>query len=241
MLSDRRQIILRALIEEYIENAVPVGSRTIADNYDLSISSATIRNDLSALEMSGYLTQPHTSAGRIPTDAGYREFVDEILSEHDYEQDNNEYSETISKIRNSASEIDEMLAKISSEIANLTDCLALVCPAYDSNYHIEKRGITKLMQQPEFESSEKLLPIMEILEDDSILFKVVEEGAEKGEVRVRIGRENKRDNLRSTSIVSGTFGSGADVGIVAVIGPTRMNYCDVIRAVYAAQSMLNNL
>lgn len=241
MLSDRRHIILRVLIENYIENAVPVGSRTIADTYDLSISSATIRNDLSALEMLGYLTQPHTSAGRIPTDAGYREFVDEILSDENALVNKTEYSETISKIRKSASEIDDMLAKISNEIANLTDCLALVCPAYDSNCHIEKRGITKLMQQPEFESSEQLLPVMEILEDDSILFKVVEEGATDCKVRVRIGCENKEANLKGTSIVSGTFGSGSDAGIIAVIGPTRMNYSDVIRAVYAAQNMLSDL
>ena len=79
MLSSRRQRILCALIEEYVANACPVGSRTIAENHQLGVSSATIRNELSALEEAGYITQPHTSAGRVPTDAGYRTFVDELL------------------------------------------------------------------------------------------------------------------------------------------------------------------
>ncbi len=79
MLSDRRQIVLRALIEEYIARALPVGSRTLVERYNLGISSATVRNELSLLEEMGYLAQPHTSAGRIPTDFGYRAFVDELL------------------------------------------------------------------------------------------------------------------------------------------------------------------
>lgn len=82
MLSDRRQIVLRALIEEYIARALPVGSRTLVERYNLGISSATVRNELSLLEEMGYLAQPHTSAGRIPTDFGYRAFVDEIGRAH---------------------------------------------------------------------------------------------------------------------------------------------------------------
>ena len=72
--------MLQALIEEYIANAQPVGSRTLVDRYRLGVSSATVRNELSVLEDEGYLTSPHTSAGRVPTDAGYRAFVDDLLS-----------------------------------------------------------------------------------------------------------------------------------------------------------------
>ena len=79
MLSDRRRLVLRALIEEYIARALPVGSRTLVERYNLGISSATVRSELSFLEDMGYLTQPHTSAGRIPTDYGYRAFVDDLL------------------------------------------------------------------------------------------------------------------------------------------------------------------
>jgi len=75
-LDDRKASILRAIVEEYVETAQPVGSATIARSRDLGVSSATVRNDMTVLEREGYLVQPHTSAGRIPTDLGYRFFVD---------------------------------------------------------------------------------------------------------------------------------------------------------------------
>lgn len=79
-LSDRQRTILSVVVQEYVETAQPVGSRVIADKYGLGVSPATIRNDLATLEKAGLLTHPHTSAGRIPTDAGYRYFVRHLLS-----------------------------------------------------------------------------------------------------------------------------------------------------------------
>ena len=77
-LDQRSASILRAVIEEYVSTAVPVGSQSLVDRYSLGVSSATVRNILAALEINGLLTHPHTSAGRIPTDAGYRYFVESI-------------------------------------------------------------------------------------------------------------------------------------------------------------------
>ena len=79
MLDDRKTAILRAVVEEYIATAQPVGSAHIANNRDLAVSSATVRNEMAALEREGFLTHPHTSAGRIPTDKGYRFFVDNLV------------------------------------------------------------------------------------------------------------------------------------------------------------------
>ena len=78
MLGQRKVAVLRAVVEEYVRSGEPVGSETIAERSGLGVSSATIRNELSALEELGYLTHPHTSAGRIPTDAGYRKYVDSL-------------------------------------------------------------------------------------------------------------------------------------------------------------------
>ena len=75
-LDERQASVLRAIVEEYVETAQPVGSQTVARASDLGVSSATIRNDMTVLEREGYIAQPHTSAGRIPTDQGYRYFVD---------------------------------------------------------------------------------------------------------------------------------------------------------------------
>ena len=79
-MDERKQRILRVIIEDYVKSAEPVGSRTIAKNYDLGISPATVRNEMSDLEELGYLEQPHTSAGRITSAKGYRLYVDSMLS-----------------------------------------------------------------------------------------------------------------------------------------------------------------
>jgi heat-inducible transcriptional repressor len=82
-LSDRQQTILRLIIQQFIQNAIPVSSKSIAEDYKLGISSATVRNEMGTLEELGYLAQPHTSAGRVPTEAGYRYFVEKLMEQVD--------------------------------------------------------------------------------------------------------------------------------------------------------------
>src|SRR5438552_7554700 len=77
-LGERKSAVLRAVVEEYVRTGEPVGSETIAERYGLGVSPATIRNEMAALEELGYLMHPHTSAGRIPTDLGYRRYVDSL-------------------------------------------------------------------------------------------------------------------------------------------------------------------
>src|SRR3989475_5575263 len=79
-LGQRKAVVLHTVVEEYVRSGEPVGSETIADRTGLGVSSATIRNEMAALEELGYLTHPHTSAGRTPTDAGYRHYVDSLPS-----------------------------------------------------------------------------------------------------------------------------------------------------------------
>ena len=84
-LDERKQKILHAIIQNYLETGEPVGSRTISKYADLGLSSATIRNEMSDLEEMGYIIQPHTSAGRIPSDMGYRFYVDQLMKEKEQE------------------------------------------------------------------------------------------------------------------------------------------------------------
>ena len=86
-LDERKLKILKAIISNYLETGEPVGSRTISKYTDLNLSSATIRNEMADLEELGYIMQPHTSAGRIPTDAGYRLYVDRMMVEKDVEKE----------------------------------------------------------------------------------------------------------------------------------------------------------
>ena len=78
MLEDRKLDVLRAIVEDYVSTQEPVGSKALVERHNLGVSPATIRNDMAALEEQGYIAQPHTSAGRVPTDKGYRLFVDRL-------------------------------------------------------------------------------------------------------------------------------------------------------------------
>ena len=123
-MDERKQQILLAIIKDYIETAEPVGSRTISRRYKLGVSAATIRNEMADLEDMGFIEQPHTSAGRIPSDLGYRYYVDclmqrEQLSEEEEGAIRNSYED---KVR----EVGEVLNRTGRLLANLTNYTALV-------------------------------------------------------------------------------------------------------------------
>ena len=143
MLTDRRQRILRALIEEYVARALPVGSRTLTERYCLGVSSATVRNDLSALEEAGFIEQPHTSAGRIPTDAGYRAFVDELLASGEGAQEG-PYRDVAASLRAAAGELDGLLERTSEALTRLTDCLSIVGAPSVLASHIRQLSLISL-------------------------------------------------------------------------------------------------
>ena len=332
MLSDRRQIVLRALIEEYIARALPVGSRTIVERYNLGISSATVRNELSLLEEMGYLAQPHTSAGRIPTDFGYRAFVDELLSESD--PDNGE--DALSReLRESASDLDDLMDRTSQALARFTDCMTLLVPprilsvdirlvnlvlltpqrlltvivtedgqVFDRQMDLPRDysqdeigktqealnnilvgtslsstsgelplgasgvhddlfrmvmaeilaclkdqnaikahplGISHLLGKPEFSDSSCLMPVLEELEGDTMLLRVFNDAAASEEPVVRIGHENDSEALSSVSLIANRFGEAEHSGLILIVGPTRMDYSQVLKAVRAARNVLKDL
>ena len=335
MLSERRQKVLRALIEDYIEYALPVGSRTLTERHHLGVSPATVRNDLSALEDAGFIQQPHTSAGRVPTDAGYRTFVDELLLSGLAEEER-PHRDMVEELRSSASELDALMERTSAALARLTNCLSvvmapsvfagrihqitlvslsdwqaivivvaedgqvvnrtitfteevsadelagaqnllnrvlvgqsardvrrsldantvealsdplvqliidevIVCLGESDGNRAHSLGISSLLRQPEFSDAKALLPVMEVLEDDRVLLHTFDETAQEGgPVMVRIGHENPASELAGVSIVACPYGRGEADGIVAVIGPTRMNYASAIRAVRAAQCVLHD-
>lgn len=245
MLSDRRQQILRSLIEEYVSCAMPVGSRTLAEHYHLGVSPATVRNELSALEEDGYITQPHTSAGRVPTDMGYREFVDQLMTSRIGAKNPIERS-LADQMRESADRLDELMRRTSEELARLTDCLSIVgsmeedASGYGALARREPLGLSSLMRKPEFQESSSLLPLMEILENDTVHFEVFDDATSSSDgFAIRIGEENTEAGLSCVSVVAGVYGIGSTQGVVAVIGPKRMDYSKVIDAVRAAQSILD--
>lgn len=120
-LSDRKLKILHAIIQNYLETGEPVGSRTISKYSDLNLSSATIRNEMADLEELGYIIQPHTSAGRIPSDKGYRLYVDMLMSEKEQE-----LTEMQDQMLEKADKMDQLLKQAAKVLANNTNYATLV-------------------------------------------------------------------------------------------------------------------
>ena len=125
-LDERKRKILKAVIKNYLETGEPVGSRTISKFTDLNLSSATIRNEMADLEEMGYIYQPHTSAGRIPTDAGYRLYVNEMLSEKEDEPEREEKKSETEDINNRIDRIEEVLMNMAKMLANNTNYTSMI-------------------------------------------------------------------------------------------------------------------
>lgn len=138
-LNDRKKTILKSIIDSYIQSAQPVGSRTIARKHELGLGSATIRNEMADLEELGYITQPHTSAGRIPSDKGYRFYVDHLMQVHRLEY------EEMMKIKNAmdehVEELNQLIRKASSIISSITGYTSIVLTPQLSNTVIKSAQI----------------------------------------------------------------------------------------------------
>src|SRR5579862_8769059 len=106
-LDKRKSYILATVVYEYIATAEPVGSQTLTQKYNLGVSSATVRNELAELEAGGYLVQPHTSAGRVPSDAGYRKYVDHLMQPESLAPDDRRRIQD--ELRDASRELDEII------------------------------------------------------------------------------------------------------------------------------------
>ncbi|MDA8195855.1 MAG: heat-inducible transcriptional repressor HrcA [Actinomycetota bacterium] len=121
---DRRAQILRAVVESYISSAEPVGSAQLASMAGIAVSPATIRNDMSYLEQEGYLAQPHTSSGRVPTERGYRRYVDELMPADSTEEEKRYQIEEFFNVAHG--ELEHLLGSTTKLLTNITDCAAVV-------------------------------------------------------------------------------------------------------------------
>lgn len=128
-LNDRKKIILQTVIQQYLETGEPVGSRTISKSSGLTLSPATIRNEMADLEELGYILQPHTSAGRIPSDLGYRFYVDSLM-----EEKQQEVAQMKDLMLEKADKMEQILKQAAKVLATSTNCATMVtAPSYNKN------------------------------------------------------------------------------------------------------------
>ena len=143
-MDGRKKQILHAVIKDYVDTAEPVGSRTIAKKYDLGISPATIRNEMSDLEELGYIRQPHTSAGRIPSNKGYRYYVDCLMDPKDEPVTAEEKQQIADAFRNQAANIDTLLQESCKLLSKLTNYTAMVIKPKQIIGNLEKINLVKV-------------------------------------------------------------------------------------------------
>ncbi len=336
VLNPRKEQILRAVVVNYIKTAEPVGSRTVARSHPGGLSSATIRNEMADLEELGYLVQPHTSAGRIPSQRGYRYYVDNLM-------DLNELSEDVEeKISSSLSagkmrEIEQIIMNSTRVLSTATNQTSLVMgPQFKkSAFHQlrilpldEKRGLvvlitdtgfiknkvidfqyqlsqselqqvvsylnqklygltidqvttslinelkrdlfrrleileqafilleeslkeekqirvflggtTNILNQPEFKDVDKIRRLLNLFEQEPLLFKILEDNSSEDDIVVRIGSENEFEDIKECTLITGTYRiHDKTLGTVGVLGPTRMDYSKVISVMRRLVDQLN--
>ncbi|MCC5951317.1 MAG: heat-inducible transcription repressor HrcA [Acidimicrobiia bacterium] len=174
MLDERKANILRAVVEQYIETAQPVGSGVVADAPGVQVSSATVRNDMVALESDGYLAQPHTSAGRIPTEKGYRFFVDNVVDEVRLARSDAKSVRTF--FSQAHVELERMLADTTRLLSNLTHYAAVVVGPSHEEATIRSLQLVAL--------TDRIVLAVVVLSNGVIEKQVVEAGADVSEQQV---------------------------------------------------------
>ena len=323
---ERRFAVLRAIVADYVATQEPVGSKMIVDRHNLGVSSATVRNDMAVLEEDGLIAQPHTSAGRVPTDKGYRLFVDRLAQVKPLSAPERR---AVQNFLDGAVDLDDVLRRSVRLLAQLTRQVAVVqyptltrstvrhcevvaltparlmlvlitdsgrvdqrvvdlgqvltdedvaqirtlvngalsgralaaasaavaevpitgpAPLREVLTSVSTVLIQTLVEHPEerlvlggtgnltrsaadFPGS--LRQVLEALEEQVVVLKLLASAQDPGTVTVRIGEENESEDLRSTSVISIGYGPGTVVGGMGVVGPTRMDYPGSIAAVHA--------
>jgi heat-inducible transcriptional repressor len=323
---DRRLAVLRAIVEDYVATQEPVGSRALVERHSLGVSPATIRNDMAALEDEGLIAQPHTSAGRVPTDRGYRVFVDRLAGVKPLSPPERR---AIQAFLEGAVDLDDvvgrtvrLLAQVTRQVAvvqypsltrstvrhvevlgltpnrimlvvitntgrveqrvvdcptpvdevlladvrarlntasagkRLTDVAAAVAQLPDSFLPEQRPAVlamvATLVETLVEESEERVLlggtanltrfghdfpdtvqPVLEALEEQVVLMRLLGEATSPETVTVRIGHENTFEGLAGASVVTVGYGGGEEVARMGVVGPTRMDYPGTMGAVRA--------
>lgn len=231
-LTKRQVAILTAIIEQYAEIAAPVGSVTLAKLF--GVSSATIRAEMARLEEGGFIMQPHTSAGRVPTDKGYRVYVNGITEAElaDTPATDRGMLALDARVQSHKSRADQAIRGAVDSLVELTHNLALATIG-DELY---MNGISNLFAQPEFLQGDHVQQVARLLDN---LDPWLREAAPNEPLNVYIGAENPIGKSSGASLVISKFRSPfSDCSYIGVLGPTRQNYSRTIRMVRYAGTML---
>lgn len=233
-IQQRKDLILAITIDHYIESVTPVSSKYIAGRYPEELSTATIRNVLAELEQEGFLTHPHTSAGRIPTQMGYRYYVDHLMKEIKLLED--EKGRIKEEYKKQSLELDALLEKTSQVISDVTQYTSIISVDGWGNKLI-CHGTNYVVNYPDYQDVQKIKRILTALDEKERLLKVINQDLQK-RVDILIGQEISCEEIEDCSLVISQYQTKEGTGRMAVLGPTRMDYNRVVSALeYFSQLM----
>jgi transcriptional regulator of heat shock response len=219
---DRKHDVLKAIVKHFINTAEPVGSQTIIVSYRFNVSPATIRNDMAELEEEGLIYQPHTSAGRVPTDLGYRLFLDEMVN---YEEARKKAVTVLNQIRHdyTVEKVKEKIYDAVELIARSTENVSFATlPDNPRTFYL---GLANVLRQPEFLSdSIRASQVVELLERHDHFVNLLQELEIDDTVKAFIGKENIMEQIHSCSLIVTKYDVDGFEGYFGILGPTRMNY-----------------
>ena len=220
-MEDRKKNILFNIVKEHIRSKSPVSSKGLVKKYRLKISSATVRNIMGELEEEGYIRQPYTSAGRIPTEKAYKSYLDQIFSSKAKRTWGSLKEEDLRELKGSlAKDKQENLKQAAKLIASLSD--NAVFWAFNKN-NLYYTGISNLLQQPEFAREGLIYDISAIIDQmDEIIADIFENVPQK-EINILVGSENPFGRFCSTVLTKYRSRNG-NLGVFGILGPLRMDY-----------------
>jgi transcriptional regulator of heat shock response len=219
-IQQRKDRILAIVIGRYIKTVLPVGSQYITEEHDLDVSPATVRNILADLEEEGYLTHPHTSAGRMPTQQGYRYYVDHLMNEIQLLED--EKRRISQEHKRHVNQLEVLMEKTSQVISDLTHYTSIV--SLDDGEGHQHKIICK---GTGYVVGLKIQAILKILEEKERLMELINRSLEK-KIKIYIGHEMALKDMESCSLAISHFEKDGMKGRIAVLGPTRMQYDRVV-------------
>jgi heat-inducible transcriptional repressor len=231
-MTERQRQILSSIIEQYAEVASPVGSSLLAKVF--GVSSATIRSEMAELERGGYITQPHTSAGRVPTDKGYRFYVNNLTEEKEPLPGPRATKALTARVA-SGGLPERTIRNAVDTLVELTHNLGLAT----IGNQLYMSGLGNLFGQPEFMQAGQVKQVAQLLDN---LEPWLREAAPNEPLSVYIGRENPIGRTAGCSLIISKFVSPySDQSYIGVLGPTRQSYRDVMQLVAHAGKALEEV
>lgn len=223
-LTPRQKQLLKEVIDKYIETAEPVGSETVERESSLGVSPATIRNEMAFLEKVGMLQKPHASAGRAPTSAGLKLYVDQLMKEKSLSlKDEILLKEKLWRER---FRLDQLLRQATRALAERTGVLAVATTDRGEVYYC---GMANILNKPEFYDIDVTQTVLRLLDEVEQLYGLFTQGAGPGPIHVMIGEELAMKYLELIGVVYTEYWLGKErSGTLGVLGPSRLSYGEII-------------